>query len=151
MFDRFDWINLNPPWPFIFIGRGGRTPLGVEFYTNPASKYNFKFGLCSLDRSDWSTRPVLPVRPCVKSSRSHNSLIRTPNWTFYICISIVSTRATQWWSPICIFDKVTLTGQTGLCIPVWSVCTVCQFWSSTMPSRKLLFTCIPFHPPFVNR
>ena len=33
----------------------------------------------------------------VQSSRSHNSLIRTPNRTFYICILIVSTRATQWW------------------------------------------------------
>ena len=49
--------------------------------------------------------PVLPVRPCVKSYRSHNSLIRTPNWAFYICISIISTRATQWWSWICILAK----------------------------------------------
>ena len=29
------------------------------------------------------------------------------------------------------FDKVTLTVQTGLCIPVWPVCTVYQFRSST--------------------
>jgi len=26
------------------------------------------------------------------------------------------------------FDKVTLTSQTGLCIPVRPVYTVCQFW-----------------------
>ena len=44
----------------------------------------------------------------------HNSLIRTPNWTIYICISIVSTRSTQWCSPIGIFDDVTQTGLTGL-------------------------------------
>jgi len=44
--------------------------------------------------------PVWPVRPGCRSSERHNFLIWTPNWTFHICISIVSTRSTQWCSPI---------------------------------------------------
>jgi hypothetical protein len=28
-----DWMMLNRPWPFIFIGRGGLAPLGVETLT----------------------------------------------------------------------------------------------------------------------
>ena len=41
------------------------------------------------------------------------------------------------------FDKVTLTGQTGLCIPVWPVCTISQFRSSTYASLFFGDACIP--------
>lgn len=46
---------------------------------------------------------------------------------FYICISIVSTRSTQWWSPICILST--------LIRPVWSVWwPVCTAGSATGPT-----------------
>ena len=41
------------------------------------------------------------------------------------------------------FDKVILTGQTSLCIPVWPVYTVCQFWSSTYAPLFFGDACIP--------
>ena len=41
------------------------------------------------------------------------------------------------------FDKVTLIGQTGLCIPVWPVCTVYQFRSSTYAPLFFGDACIP--------
>jgi len=53
-----------------------------------------------LDRSDRGLGHFFSV-----SSRSRNSLILSPNWMFYICILIVSTRATQWWSQIWILTK----------------------------------------------
>ena len=50
--------------------------------------------------------PVWPVWPGCRSSGGINFLIQTPNWTFYICISIVSTRSTQWYSPISILTML---------------------------------------------
>ena len=77
------------------------------------------------------------VWPRCRSSGRHNFLIRISNWTFYICISIVSTRSTQWYSPIC--------NLTNLSRPVWPVHvrgltglsrlprkpSSCQIWVST--------------------
>ena len=78
----------------------------------------------------------------------YNFLIRTPNWTFHICISIVPTRSTQWCSPI---DDL-----TNFSWPVWPVCTwgltgmsrssrkseSCQFWVSTYAPLFLGKACI---------
>ena len=94
--------------------------------------------------SDWAFRtgrtvpgPVWPVRLGCTSSGRHNFLIRSPNWTFYICISIVLMRSTQWWSPI-----VNLTKLSRLVWPVYmtgltssprlsSKLGICQFGVST--------------------
>ena len=109
------------------------------------SKYNSWLELGISDRSD---RPG-PVRPGCRSSGRHNSLIRTPNWTFYICISIVSTRSIQWWSPT--------SNLTNLTRPVWPVYmrgltglprlsrkySSFQFWVSTYAPLFLGKACIP--------
>ena len=93
--------------------------------------------------------PFWPVRPGCRSSGRYNSLVRTSNWTFYICISIVSTRSTQWWSPI---DNL-----TKLSWPVWPLCmtgligssklpanlVLCQFWMPTYAPLFLGKACVP--------
>ena len=93
--------------------------------------------------------PVRPVRPGCRSSGRHNSLIRTPNWTIYICILIVSTRSTQWCSPIGILTMlprpvwpVYRTGLTGL-PRLSSKLGICQFWMSTYAPLFLGKTCVP--------
>ena len=113
IFDRLDVLNRS--WPFIFIGRDGLIPLGVENLINSVSKYNFYTDSTDQKRSDRPCQPVWPDCPGCRSSESHISLIRTPNWTFYIWILIYSTRAIQWWSLFCILNKFTR--------PVWPVWT----------------------------
>ena len=108
-------------------------------------------------RPVWSVSgPVWPVRPGCRSSGRHNFLIRSPNWTFYICISIVSTRYMQWWSPIDNLTKFSL--------PVWPVYTtgltvrpvcptsldLCQFWLST-PRQRLNRTTIHISQLVTNK
>jgi len=87
-------------------------------------------------------RPIWPVYelvwPGCRSSGRHNFLIRTPNWTLYICIPIFSTRSTQWFSPIGDLVKssrlvwlISRTGLTGL-PRLSSKPELCQFWVSTI-------------------
>jgi len=103
-------LDVSQSAATLYIYRVGWSyPLGVKTLTNPVSKYNSELGLAFLDRSnwfmDWSNRhePVWPVRSGCRSSGRHNLLIRSPNWTFYIWISM---RSTQWWSPIDNFTKL---------------------------------------------
>ena len=73
--------------------------------------------------------PIWPVRPGCRSSGRHNSLIRTPNWTFYICISIVSMRSMQWLSSLCFLSNLTR--------PVWPVSGT----GLTGPPSRDIFLC----------
>jgi len=50
VFDRLD--SLDRPWPFIFIGRGGLAPDGVEILTNLVLKYNSNSDYTAQNRSD---------------------------------------------------------------------------------------------------
>ena len=89
-----------------------------------------------------------PVRPGCRSSGRHNSLIRTPNWTFYICISTVSTRSTQWCSrignltnfsrPVWLVSMRGLTSLSRLPRKPYS----CQFWVSTYAPLFLSKACV---------
>jgi hypothetical protein len=55
--------------------------------------------ICAKSARTGSTGDLGPVVPVVHTfSRKHNSLIRTPNWTFHICFLTISMRGTQWWS-----------------------------------------------------
>jgi hypothetical protein len=86
--ERSQNMNGGGPLYLLFIGRGSLAPLEVETHTNLMLNYN--------SYSECTARTSLTGPIWVKSSRSHNSLIRTPNRMLYIWISIVSTRAMQW-------------------------------------------------------
>jgi len=116
------WIDWGYPQSVValHIYRMGRS---VPIRSRNPNKTRVKIQLLTrigCFRPVWSvSRPVLPLvrRGCRPSGR-HNFLIRTPNWTFYIGVSIISTRSTQWWSQ---FDNLTklywpiyMTGLTGL-------------------------------------
>jgi len=86
-------------------------------------------------QSDWSPnrsdhpRPVWPIRPGCRSFGRHNFLTRTPNWTFHICILIVSMRSMEWCSPIGIL--------TTLPRPVWPVYTTSLTGSPRLSIKPL--------------
>ena len=93
--------------------------------------------------------PVWPVRPGCRSSGRHNFLIRTPNWTFHICISIFSSTSMQWWGSIdhlttlsWLFWPVYTTTLTGLS-RLSSKPVVCQFCVSTYAPMFLGIACVP--------
>ena len=98
-------ITLNQPWPFIY-----RVWRFVSIRSRNSNKSRVKIQL--LTRIG-CFGPVWSVRPGCRSFGRHNFLIRILNWTFYICISIVSTRSMQRCSPI--RDLTTLSW------PVWPV------------------------------
>ena len=111
LFDRLD--PLNQTWPFIFIWWGGLPPNRVETLANPVSKYKFYMDFMDLNWSDRPCEPVWLVCPGCRTSIRHIFLIQCPYRTFHICISIISTRSTQRWSPFCILSNLTK--------PVWPV------------------------------
>ena len=132
------WIDWDYPQSAValHIYRVGRS---VPIRSRNPNKTRVKIQLLiriGCFRPVWSvSKSVWPlVRPGCKSSGRHNFLIQTPNWTFYIGVSIISTRSTQWWSQ---FDNLTklywpvyMTGLTRLS----SKPELCQFWVSTTTS-----------------
>ena len=84
---------------------------------------------------------VWPVRPGCRSSGRHNFLIRSPNWTFYICSLIVSTRSMQWWSSIDNLKKFSW--------PVWLVYTTGLTGSPNLSSKPWLvpILVVNIYPP----
>ena len=95
LIDSIGLFALNRPWPFIFIGRKGLATLWVETLTNLVLKYDSNSDYTT---QNWSDRSCELVCPRCRNSRSHISLIWSPNRMFHICILIVSTRSMQWWS-----------------------------------------------------
>ena len=81
----------------------GQKPLQIT------SKYNSKLGFAY---QNWLSRFLGGV-----SSWSHSFLIQTPNWTFYICISIAYSRGMQWWNPSCHLKRLPKTSPARLFVP----------------------------------
>ena len=136
------WIDWDYPQSIVtlHIYRVGRSVSNRSRISHVKIQFLSRIGLC---------RPVWPVTPRCKSSQRHNLFVQTPNWTFYICISIVSTGSTQWCSPIGDLKKsfwlvwpVYMTSLTGL-PRLSSKPELCQFWVSTYASLFLGKACVP--------
>ena len=118
-FVMFDWVCLNRPQPFIFIGWEGLYPWEVKnmLQTDLESNYNSNSDQSAKNRSDRSPNPVRPDSSCCTAAKTgqtgpqirsdrfcpdrrtswrHNSYTRTPNQVIHMSVSIVSTRASSW-------------------------------------------------------
>jgi hypothetical protein len=96
----FDWVIAPQSATTLYIYRVGRSCPGWSWSPNKSrTKIQLQLGLQSPDPVKPPGPHGLTARVTWRSSRSHICLIRTPNSTFYIWISIYSTRPIQWGSP----------------------------------------------------